>query len=405
MKLRLILYSIFILLISCNLNAQDLRDPRFTARAQQCFDDVFNMDYDKADRAFAVLEREYPQYPQPPLYRASIIWIKEMQRRQDLDLNRFMSPQYFTKKTSYVMPAQDRTEFYNKLQLSEALSNTILQKNRGDKDARYFLSTAYGLRSSFAITIEHRLREAFSYGNKAYSLARRLTDEDPGYYDAFLTTGIYDYIVGTMPWYMRWMISIISSHGSKQDGIEHVKLASEKGQYIKDQAELVAMVIYAREQRYPEALGLARDLTKRFARSYLFSINLAQILRFSGRKEEAIPVFLQIEKRAEAREPNFDKLPLQTLRFSIATELLYMGKLDLAQERFRKCIDDPRNSEREKALSHLRLARILNWKGQRAEAVQECRKALSFPNFDNSRQEANQLLKELSAGKGSPQRR
>jgi tetratricopeptide (TPR) repeat protein len=399
MKMRLILCATFILGFICSVQAQDLREPRFMARAQEGFIYFFNMDYDKADQTFALLEKDYPQHPQPPLYRASILWIKEMLRRQDMDLNRFISPAYFWKKTSHVMPARDRADFYNKLQRSEALSNAILQKNRRDKDARYFLSTAYGLHSSFAITIEHSLREAFSYGNKAYSIARQLTKEDRGYYDAYLTTGIYDYIVSNMPWYMRWMISIISSHGSKQDGIAGMKLASEKGQYVKDQAKLVSMVIYAREQHYSEALELARDLTRRFPRSYLFPINLAQILRFSGRKDEAVPVFLQIEKRVETGEPNFDKLPLQSIRFSIGTELLYMGKIDLAQERFRKCADDPRNSVREKALSHLRLARILNWKGQHVEAVQECQRTLTFPDFDNSHEEANQLLAELTRSK------
>jgi len=38
------------------------------ARANEGFDDVFNMDYDKADRVFASLEKDYPQHPQPPLY-------------------------------------------------------------------------------------------------------------------------------------------------------------------------------------------------------------------------------------------------------------------------------------------------------------------------------------------------
>jgi tetratricopeptide (TPR) repeat protein len=399
MKMRLIICSSFILGFFCRVHAQNLRDPRFMARANEGFDDVFNMDYDKADRAFVSLEKEYPQHPQPPLYRASILWLKEMLRRQDLDLNRFISPAYFSKRTSQVMPAQERTDFYSKLQRSESLSNAILQKNSRDKDARYFLSTAYGLHSSFAMTIDHSLREAFSYGNKSYSLARQLTEEDASYYDAYLTAGIYNYVVGTLPWYMRWMIFIISSHGSRQDGIAYVKIASEKGQYMKDQAKLVSMVLYVREQRYAEGLELARELSRRFPRSYLFSINLAQILRFSGRKEEAVPLFLQIEKRVEAGEPNFDKLPLQSIRFSIGTELLFMGKLDLALERFQRCIDDPRNSVREKALSHLRLARILNWKGQRAAAIQECQRALSFPDFENSHDEAKKLLDELSRKK------
>lgn len=365
-------------------------------RAEAGFDEIFNMDYDQAERNFAALEKDYPQHPAPPLYRASIQWLKEMQRRQDLSLNRFLTATYFSSKTNEVMPPQERTEFFDEIQQSEALSRAILQKDRRDKDGRYFLATAYGLRASFAITIDHHLREAFNYGNKAYSYARQLTEEDPQYYDAYLTLGIYEYTVGSIPWYMRWMIYIVGARGSKQEGLDHIKLASEKGQYVKDQAKLVSMVLDAREHRYADGLALASNLSTRFPRSCLFPINLAQLLQLDGRKEESISLFLEIEKRIEKREPNFDKLPLPSYRFNLGTELLYMGKLDLAREHFKRSIDDPETPEREKALSHLHLGQILSWQGQTAEAAKECKVVLSLKDVDGSHDEARKLLNKIN---------
>jgi tetratricopeptide (TPR) repeat protein len=388
--------AFFILIVFSNLQAQNLRDPRFMSRAQEGFDGIFNMDYDKAEGIFVSMEKEYPQHPAPALYIASIQWLREMLRRQDLDLNRFLTPTYFSAKTNQVMPAKERSRFFEKIRKSESLSGAILKRSRNDKDARYFLATAYGLRSSFAITIDHKLREAFSYGNKAYDSTRQLANEDPQYYDAYLTMGIYEYIVGSIPWPMRWMVYIIGGHGTKQEGLAHLKLAAEKGQYVGDQAQLVSMVLYVREHRYPEALELARNLTSRFPRSFLFPINLAQVLRLAGRKEEAVPVLLEVEKRIEMGNPNFDKVSRQSFRFNLATEFLYMGKLDPAQERFRKAVDDPLTSTREKALSHLRLCRILSWKGQPAEAIHECQAVLSFDDVENSHDQAKKLLKELN---------
>jgi tetratricopeptide (TPR) repeat protein len=396
MKARMSLFFFALLIFLPKLQAQSLRDARFMTRAEDGFQDIFNMDYDNADQSFASLERDYPQHPAPPMYRASIYWLKEMQRRQDLDLNRFITPTYFSARTDQVMPPQERAAFHRKLQQSESLSNSILRKSPRDKDARYFLLTSYGLRSSFAITVDHSLREAFSYGNKAYSAAKQLAAEDRDYYDAYLTAGIYEYIVGSIPWYMRWMVFVIGGHGSRQEGLAHLKLAADKGQYVKDQAQLVTMVLCVRERQYDQALGIARELTNRFPRSCLFPINLAQILRLDGRKDDAIPLFLQVEKKIEAGEPNFDKLPLPRFRFNLGIELLYMGKLDLAQERFRKCIDDPGNSEREKALSHLRLGQILDWRGKRAEAIEQCRLVLSLPDVDNSHDQAKKLLAKLT---------
>jgi tetratricopeptide (TPR) repeat protein len=394
--IRPILGTALMLLLASSLQAQSLRDPRFMTRAEAGFGEIFNMDYDQAERDFAALEKDYPQHPAPPLYLASIHWLKEMLRRQDLTLNRFLTATYFSGKTNNVMPPQERREFFNKIQQSETLSRAILQKDRRDKDGRYFLATAFGVRASFAITIDHSLREAFSYGNKAYSYARQLTEEDPQYYDAYMTAGIYEYSVGSIPWFMRWMIYVIGIHGSRQDGLDHLKLASEKGQYVKDQAQIVSMVLDARERRYAEGLALAGNLSTRFPRNYLFPINLAQILQLAGRKEESISLFLQIEKRIEKGEPNFDKLPLPSYRFNLGTELLYMGKLDLAQERFRKTITDPQASAREKVLSHLRLGQILDWQGQPAEAVKQCRIVLAMEDVEDSHDEAKKLLSKIN---------
>jgi tetratricopeptide (TPR) repeat protein len=393
---RSVLGFAVVLLLASSLAAQNLREPPFVARAESGFDDIFNMDYDKAEQAFRSLEREYPQHPAPPMYLASIYWLKEMQRREDLSMNRFTTATYFSLKTNEVMPPQERVEFSRKIQQAEALCRAILQKDRHNKDGRYFLSTVFGLKASFAITVDHSLRDAFSFGNKAYSYARQLTDEDPKYYDAYMTVGIYEYVVGCIPWYLRWMIYVIGGHGSKQEGLDHLKLAAENGQYVKDQAAVVSMVLNAREHRYPESLALARDLGARFNRTYLFPLNMAQILQLAGRKEEAVSVLLQLEKRVERGEPNFNKLPLPSFRFNTATELLYMGKLDPASERFKNTIEDPRASEREKALSHLRLGQILSWQGQPSEAVKECQIVLSLNNIEGSHDQARMLLNKLA---------
>jgi hypothetical protein len=386
---------LLILLLASPLRAQDLRNPQFVDRAQSGFKDIYNLDYEKARQVFASLEKEYPQNPAPPLYSACILWLEEMLRRQDLNLNRFIAPAYFSEKTSHVMPPHDRAAFFQALKRCENLATEILRKNKQDKDARYFLGTAYGLRSSFAITIDHSLREAFINGNKAYSYSRQLIQEDPNYYDAYLTVGIYEYIVGNIPWYLKWMAYVIGARGTKKDGFTHLKLASEKGQYIKNEAELVLAVLYVREHRYTEALGIARTLNKRFPKNFVFALNVAQTLKLAGNKDQALTDFIEVEKRAEAREPNFNKLPLYAFKFNLGTEFMVMGKHDLAQERFRSCIEDPQTPSREKTLSHLYLGKILDWKNQREEAAAEFKTVLSLENVENSHNQAKQLLKQL----------
>jgi tetratricopeptide (TPR) repeat protein len=372
--------------------AQDLRDPRFMERAQAGFSDIFNLDYEKAERDFISLERDYPQHPAPLLYLASIVWLQELVRRQDLSLSRFVYPGYFSRKTNESMPPQGRAAFLDHLQKCESLAGAILKRNSRDWDARYFLATAYSLRASFAITVDHSVRDSFSNARKAYSYSRQLIEEDKNYYDAYLTVGLYEYIVGSIPWYLKWMAFVAGLHGGKEEGMNHLKLASAKGQYVKNEALLIEMVLDVRERRYSEALKIAGDLSTRFPRNYLFALNTAQIMEWSGKWDQAAAILSDIDRRVEAKEPNFDRLPPARFHFIIGLEFMNMNKLDPAQEQLRKALADPQIPAREKALSHLRLGRILDSRGQRDEAVKEYETVLSLDNVDQSHSQARRAL-------------
>jgi tetratricopeptide (TPR) repeat protein len=391
--MRKSLLILLILSFVSQLRAQNLRDPEFMKQVQIGFTDIYNMDYAEAKRFFTSLEKQYPYHPAPPLYLASNLWLEELLRRQDLELSRFVSPTYFSKKTNQEMPPQERASFFSYLQKSESLSNAILAKNRQDKDGRYFLATVDGLQCTFAITIDHSLWQAFRHGNKAYTQCKQLVEEDPNYYDAYLTVGLYEYVVGSIPWYWKWMALMIGAHGKKKDGLEHLALASEKAQYNKNESQVIETVLYVREGQFSKSLAIARSLADRFPRNFLFPIEIAQTLQWSGQKDSAATMLLKALKRVETGEPNFDKVPLQKFRYNCAVELMNSGKWDLAQEQFVKSVNDPRTQEREKALSHLHLGQILEKNGKRNQAAQEYQMVLSLKEFEDSHDQAKRSLK------------
>jgi hypothetical protein len=57
-----------------------------------------------------------------------------------------------------------------------------------------------------AVTIDHDKREAFRQGKKAYQHHLRIVEGQPGYYDAYVTIGLYEYIVANLPWYVNWIV-------------------------------------------------------------------------------------------------------------------------------------------------------------------------------------------------------
>src|SRR5215470_12325968 len=77
------------------LLAQSLKTTEFQEGAAKGFDHVYSLDYEDARSAFQNLRQRYPQHPGPPLYLALTLWQHELFRRQDLGVDRFVSPESF----------------------------------------------------------------------------------------------------------------------------------------------------------------------------------------------------------------------------------------------------------------------------------------------------------------------
>src|SRR5262245_31483815 len=92
--------------------AQSLKTPEFQEGATKGFDHVYNFDYEDARSAFENLRQRYPHHPGPPLYLALTLWQQELFRRQDLGIDRFVSPEFFMQPTDRKMPVEDRNAFF-----------------------------------------------------------------------------------------------------------------------------------------------------------------------------------------------------------------------------------------------------------------------------------------------------
>src|SRR6476619_7631162 len=104
------------------LFGQSLKTPEFLEGATKGFDHVYSLDYEDARIAFKHIQKQYPQHPGPPMYLALVLWQQELFRRQDLQLDRFVSPESFMEDTKRQMAAEDRNSFFRYIEESQAAS-------------------------------------------------------------------------------------------------------------------------------------------------------------------------------------------------------------------------------------------------------------------------------------------
>jgi tetratricopeptide (TPR) repeat protein len=368
------------------------------AKAVEGFDKVYNLDYDQADKCFAALKSAYPEHPAPPLYLASVIWLRELFDREELDLNRFISPTYFTQPSSRTMDAASRKSFFESIERSKGLSEAVLKKEPGDPDATYFLGAAEGLLGAFAITIDRSYRQALGHGRAAYKLHHGLIKSNPAYYDAYMTVGLYEYIVDNLPWYVKWLALIAGYRGNQEQGFRFLQLASDKGMYAADDSKVLLTVLYVREKRWTEALRLTSELHEKYPRNYLVHLNRAQILEYRGEHSEALREYQSVLERAEHSVPNYQKIPLSPFRLSLGKKCLQLNDRQLAFRNFQAAVQDPNTRERERALAHLQLGRLLDLMGERNEALNHYRKVLGLRSFEDSHSLARKHIKSPYRG-------
>ncbi len=376
------------------LLAQSLKTAEFQEGAAKGFDHVYSIDYEDALSAFHDLQQRYPQHPGPPLYLALTLWQQELFRRQDLGIDRFVSPEYFLQSAQREMRAEDRKAFFKYIEESQALSQKILKEKPGDRDARYFLGAAHGALAAFAVTIDHDRREAFRHGKQAYQYHLGVVSEQPDYYDAYVTLGLYEYIVANLPWYLKWIAHVAGYKGSQERAFKYLRLAATKSQFVSLNARSMLVVLCLREKLNDEALANAQYLHSRYPRNVLLHLNVARIFTEMNRPGQAADEYMKIIGEAEARTPNYQKMPLGLLRYNIGKALMNMDRLELAQRLFTAAIQDPTTADRERALSQLCLAEVLDLHGNRQQAIANYQQVLSVANFEGSHSTAQGYLQK-----------
>src|SRR5262245_277295 len=270
------------------LRAQSLKSQEFEEGATKGFDHVYNLDYEEARAAFENLREQYPRHPGPPLYLALTLWQRELFRRQDLGLDRLVSPESFIQATGRQMPVEDKNAFLKYIGESQAFSRAILNERPGDRDARYFLGAAHGALAAFALTIDHDKRETFRQGRQAYQYHLGIVTEQPDYYDAYVTLGLYEYIVANLPWYMKWIAQIAGYKGTEERGFKYLRLAATKSTFVSVNARSILVVLSLREKMYDEALENAQFLHRRYPRNFQLHLNVARILTEMNRRDQAV---------------------------------------------------------------------------------------------------------------------
>ena len=255
----------------------------------QAFERLYNFDFKPAQELLARQVQLAPSDPLPLCVKAAGHLFSELYRLKILELDFFTDDDKVVDRRALVPDPAVRRAFFQLLEDAERLANARLAVRPDDPDALFALCMATGLETDYAAMIERRRFGSFSLSKRNQVYARKLLALKPPIVDAYMTFGTVEYVIGSLPFFLRWFIRFDQVSGSKQKGIEDLELVARRGRYYGPLARMMLAVIYVREKRPEKAQESLSGLVAEFPQNPLFRQELSRVARMAHSKAAARP--------------------------------------------------------------------------------------------------------------------
>lgn len=243
----------------------------------QAFRYLYNFEFPEAHRVLDHFEREHPGDPMGPATRSAVYLFTELQR---LDL---LASEFFQDRGDRIQAKklEPDPELREKLFETTVRTREVARKVLADKpdnlEALFALSTAAGIESDYLFFVEKKRLASLKLHKESHGYCRRLLELDPDYPDAYLTSGFYEYLVGDLPFFLRWFIRFDGVEGDKEKGIERLQFVSKNARYCAGFAKVLLAAVFLREDRPADSVKMLTELTRDFPRNPLFPREIRQI--------------------------------------------------------------------------------------------------------------------------------
>ncbi|HEY4490538.1 MAG TPA: hypothetical protein VI958_01010, partial [Acidobacteriota bacterium] len=227
------LCGVILLLASSAMASATALTPELESIRAEGFEALYNMNYEMAKTKFESMTKVDPQHPAGYIYTASTVWLNylfKLRRLQTSLYNR--NDAFFTKKTKELDPAVDK-EFTEIMSKGMRLCEEKLKKDKNDIHAMYYLGIAKGAYAGYETTVRRSFFSSLKNGSAAVDLHRNVLKRDPGFIDAYVSLGMYDYVTGSLPLAVKILAFLGGVRGSKKDGIAKLEKVVREGHYAR----------------------------------------------------------------------------------------------------------------------------------------------------------------------------
>jgi tetratricopeptide (TPR) repeat protein len=257
------------------------------------------LDYDGALVRFDKVAEAHPNNPMALDYVLNATVFRELYRLDLLDTTFYANDGFLTGKHPVPEDIPTRDRIFALEDRIVGLCDARLKTNNKDVNALYARGWAKSLRAAYMAMVERSFSAGMHLALQARSDHQRVLDLDPNYVDAKMVVGIYEYVVGALPFAFKIIVGFAGIHGSKSTGMQLLRDSASRGVITQVESRTVIALFLRREAKYQEAIGIIRKLKEEYPRSFLICLEEANLLKDAGNGPAAIATYRGLLEQAK----------------------------------------------------------------------------------------------------------
>ncbi|HTM49437.1 MAG TPA: hypothetical protein VL285_12170 [Bryobacteraceae bacterium] len=269
--------AVFFAVFSLATSASPVRADEKSADLDHAFSRLYNFDF---PGAHTVLDRRIAIDPSDPIgyaVKSSAYLFSELDRLSILESEFFSDDERIAEKKKLKPDPAVRASLMKAIGDAQSRAQTVLNADPNDQNALFAMCITTGVQTDYTALVEKKQISSLSMVKKGALYAQRLLKLNPKFYDAYLTTGVTEYVIGSLPFFVRWFIRVENINGNKEQGMKTVEIVASKGHYLKPFAKILLAVAHLREKKPRVTEQILAELVNDYPENPLFKKELSQL--------------------------------------------------------------------------------------------------------------------------------
>lgn len=342
---------------------------------KEAFQHFYDLDYSGAVERFDRFHTQHPGDPQATVLLLDAVLFQELYRLDLLDTTFYANDGFLTGRHATQEDPKARERILGLANETIREANFRLSRNANDVDALYARGWAQSLECTYLAMVDRAYGAGFRLATKAKDDELRVLQIDPTYVDAKLVVGVYEYVVGALPWPFKLLIGFAGITGSKSHGLAMLTDDGNRGPVTSVEARTTIALFLRREGRYKEAIQVILKLEREYPRDYLFHLEEANLRKDDGQGMVAVDAYRQI--LSDNAKPGYFYAPrLELTYFGLGDSLRGQRHFEEAAQSYEQAAGFPGVGPELKIRSLLAAGECRDLNGQRQLAVKDYQAAI-----------------------------